>query len=694
MSTARAKFQSLARKQVSLLRGQALPANVAELVRSLQYAHPALAHHNPHKCRRILARDARMPPLRASIVGRVHALAKSSVAAALARIDSAAAEAAAAEAKAEAALHSASRQAKFDGAQMEGDLSLYTPAQVLARGRLRRQPRIEELLQCWWHASAAHDNADGDDVLDKAEYEALYTRLLAAFDEDGDDANDLADEAARAAFEEDWVKDSGGDGAIDEEEFKDAIFELADHWCEGVDAIEYIEYLEMMYNRVFRDLIVCHQRAAGVYSAAVVDAIACAHERRRFLALTKGEREAWLRGRHEDGGGEAEAAVAGGSTARATAAAKLSAAAAAVARGGGAVDAMRYPGNRGVPTAAAAKAAVAAAAAAVAAVAAAAAAEAAAAEAAARAAEAAEAEAAAARHGASEAVGRWDKIRRALPMGKEATQQGSDGALGERGRVFTVYSAGGMGVTTVTQQGASFDMQPRGRQVEAILLVTKEGAAVSIQRMARGRSARGASRQRRKPPQVGGPAPPPPPQELVDGVCSALPTPHAFTLPALAPRHAQQQQQQQQQKWEAPKREAPRNGTCELAKQQPPARKARQRCSKQKHASTKIAPPVAASRVQRDLDARQDVPKLPRLPRFPVELEPVAAAATSALVQSVRRTERRARRREAHYLQHYFDGPLWGGASWNRPAFQFEAEMPVTTYLVLPKLPGPVWRRR
>ena len=42
---------------------------------------------------------------------------------------------------------------------------------------------------------------------------------------------------------------------IDEEEFKGAIFELADHWCEGVDAIEHIQYLEMMYNRVVRDLI-------------------------------------------------------------------------------------------------------------------------------------------------------------------------------------------------------------------------------------------------------------------------------------------------------------------------------------------------------------------------------------------------------------------------------------------------------
>ena len=305
---ARNKFRVAVKRHIQLRK----PADLAELVSSLQFAHPALAHHDPGKAARILMQQearqeeedtraaAGIAPLGLSVLRQVHFLARKQVAQAIGSVELAKAKAAAAE----EAMACTQRHATFDGAQVAGSLHFYTPEQIHARKKLRKHKRIEELLSFWWHASSKHDDDNDDDLLDREEYEKLYNRLLKAFADDDDSENDLTHEQARAAFDEDWEKDSGGDGAIDEEEFKDAIFELADHWCEGVDAIEYIEYLEMMYNRVFRDLIMCHQQEAGVYSATILDAMSSEEERQRFLHLTKEEREKWFRrhgGHHDEG---------------------------------------------------------------------------------------------------------------------------------------------------------------------------------------------------------------------------------------------------------------------------------------------------------------------------------------------------------------------------------------------------------
>jgi len=312
---ARNKFRVAVKKHIQLRK----PADLAELVSSLQFAHPALAHHDPGKAARILMQQmarqeeedmqaaAGIAPLGLSVLRQVHVLARKQVAQAVGSVELAKAKAAAAE----EAMACTQRQATFDGSQVAGSLHFYTPEQIHARKSLRQHKRIEELLCFWWHASSKHDDANNDEKLNKEEYERLYNRLLKAFADDDDSENDLTHEQARVAFDEDWEKDSGGDGAIDEEEFKDAIFELADHWCEGVDAIEYIEYLEMMYNRVFRDLIMCHQQEAGVYSATILNAMSSEEERQRFLHLTKEEREKWFRrhgGHHDEEGKDPRAA--------------------------------------------------------------------------------------------------------------------------------------------------------------------------------------------------------------------------------------------------------------------------------------------------------------------------------------------------------------------------------------------------
>ena len=281
--TARAKLRHAVRKVIDPTRA----------------VHPTLAslsHTDLLKAARLLERNERMarmsraaPPHLAAL-HRVNTLTTKALKGALQNLDAAKEKAK----DAEAALEDEKRQQTYDGAQLAGDLHFYTPEQIHARKKLRQHKRIEELLCFWWHASSNHDDANDDGFLDRCEYEKLYYRLLRAFDEDDIDENDLTHEQAREAFEEDWRKDSGGDGTIDCCEFKDAIFELADHWCESTDAVEYIEYLEMMYSKVFKDLIACHEAEGAVYGTDVMDTMD-ASERHAFLGMTGAEREAWLR---------------------------------------------------------------------------------------------------------------------------------------------------------------------------------------------------------------------------------------------------------------------------------------------------------------------------------------------------------------------------------------------------------------
>lgn len=54
---------------------------------------------------------------------------------------------------------------------------------------------------------------------------------------------------------DDFRDDSGGDGSVDHEEFRFAVFQLADQWTASVEAEEYIEFLKRGYKIVFNDLM-------------------------------------------------------------------------------------------------------------------------------------------------------------------------------------------------------------------------------------------------------------------------------------------------------------------------------------------------------------------------------------------------------------------------------------------------------
>ena len=68
-------------------------------------------------------------------------------------------------------------------------------------------------LQRWWDAvntDAKLKELVEDECLSKPEYVVFYERLVYAFNNDGDDENDLDKVEARIAMQVDWENDSGG----------------------------------------------------------------------------------------------------------------------------------------------------------------------------------------------------------------------------------------------------------------------------------------------------------------------------------------------------------------------------------------------------------------------------------------------------------------------------------------------------
>ena len=98
----------------------------------------------------------------------------------------------------------------------DGHLHHYTLEAQETREAIRHLPHVEDILTHWWHACHAHFD-DGDQTLSKDEYRVFYDRLVSAFSEHEQDGDvDIDDpEVLEAAFEEDWERDSHGDGNID-----------------------------------------------------------------------------------------------------------------------------------------------------------------------------------------------------------------------------------------------------------------------------------------------------------------------------------------------------------------------------------------------------------------------------------------------------------------------------------------------
>ena len=134
----------------------------------------------------------------------------------------------------------------------QGDLDMYTPeAQATREEIFVSHGGVGDELEKWWEAASLFFDDNWDEYLNKAEYAAFHDRLLRLV-ADGDE---LSPEDAAEALDADFAVDAGDDDRVSHEEFRYAMFQLADHWTVSLEAAEYVEFLRLGHETVFADLI-------------------------------------------------------------------------------------------------------------------------------------------------------------------------------------------------------------------------------------------------------------------------------------------------------------------------------------------------------------------------------------------------------------------------------------------------------
>ena len=128
----------------------------------------------------------------------------------------------------------------------QGDLDMYTEANLAKRYKLRHSPEVLEVLQMWWacaQRSMQSEKLEGT-VLARDDYVRICTKIYKAMIDNFDAA-----EAAEAA-EQDWLQDSKGETELSRESFLDAMFELADVWTRTIEPEEYAAFMRDLFGYV------------------------------------------------------------------------------------------------------------------------------------------------------------------------------------------------------------------------------------------------------------------------------------------------------------------------------------------------------------------------------------------------------------------------------------------------------------
>ncbi|GAX74549.1 hypothetical protein CEUSTIGMA_g1999.t1 [Chlamydomonas eustigma] len=125
----------------------------------------------------------------------------------------------------------------------QGNAELYTEEIISLRHSLRHDSSIVEIIHEWWRFLPKDDHEGPD--LSKAVYCAMVVIiqmvLLPRFKMKGDINYDP---------EEDWLDDNKGQDSMGFPDFFDAMFELADMWCDDVSAPSYAELLALLLKDV------------------------------------------------------------------------------------------------------------------------------------------------------------------------------------------------------------------------------------------------------------------------------------------------------------------------------------------------------------------------------------------------------------------------------------------------------------
>ncbi|GAX74740.1 hypothetical protein CEUSTIGMA_g2187.t1 [Chlamydomonas eustigma] len=123
----------------------------------------------------------------------------------------------------------------------QGDADLYTQEAIQSRHKIRVDSRVIDVIRDWWKFVPREVPEQGIPYLTKSVYCAMVViiqmMLLPRFKMQGDIEYDP---------EEDWLDDNKGQDVMGYPDFFDALFELADMWCESVSAVDYAALLSQL----------------------------------------------------------------------------------------------------------------------------------------------------------------------------------------------------------------------------------------------------------------------------------------------------------------------------------------------------------------------------------------------------------------------------------------------------------------
>eukprot|EP00906_Rhabdomonas_costata_P036703 RCo051454 len=124
---------------------------------------------------------------------------------------------------------------------LQGNLRWYTDESLELRENIRKQTLARLAVERWWD----HCERDPNDEMSEKMYQLLCQELLKVL------MAGLPKADAQKIIHQDWLADSKGQRTLTKEMFFDAIFDLADVWCESDVLFEYVDFLDTCYEAVF-----------------------------------------------------------------------------------------------------------------------------------------------------------------------------------------------------------------------------------------------------------------------------------------------------------------------------------------------------------------------------------------------------------------------------------------------------------
>lgn len=121
---------------------------------------------------------------------------------------------------------------------LDRDESMYTEEALGMRERLRTNPGLIDAVRRFAHQVY---RLDADGHVGHAEYARVHGAIVRVLM--GAQVGEA--EVARIVAE-DWAADSKGTDVLDDGRLFDSLFELADTWCPGISAAEYLSFIDTL----------------------------------------------------------------------------------------------------------------------------------------------------------------------------------------------------------------------------------------------------------------------------------------------------------------------------------------------------------------------------------------------------------------------------------------------------------------